>query len=160
MILSQNAILNQIILAFVKLRNYMIKGDLRLFFANRCKTIYVNTKLGSVLKYGGSVAVGGVSGFFGGGGGMLAVPLLQFCGLDAKRAHATALIVILPICIVSSIIYICGGYFEVQTAVSACIGVVMGGIIGAMLLDKLNATAIGVIFSLMMIAVGIKLVIL
>lgn len=90
---------------------------------------------------------------------MLAVPLLQLGGLDAKRAHATALLVILPICIISASIYIAGGYFEWKTVLSACIGVVLGGIVGAMLLNKLNSTAISIIFALMMMAIGIKLVI-
>lgn len=108
----------------------------------------------------GGIAVGGVSGFFGGGGGMLAVPLLQACGLDAKRSHATALLVILPICIISAAIYIRNGYFDANAVLCACIGVVGGSVAGAAMLDKLNQTAIGVIFALIMVAIGIKLVIL
>lgn len=109
--------------------------------------------------YGGSVAVGAVSGFFGGGGGMLCVPLLQLCGLDAKRAHATALLVILPLCVVSAAIYIANGYFDFTSVLCACIGVIGGGAAGAALLDKLNGTTVGIIFALLMIAIGIKLVI-
>ncbi len=131
----------------------------RLFFAKRTKTIYVNDKVKKALVYGGGAAVGFVSGFFGGGGGMLCVPLLQFGGLDAKRAHASALLVILPICIISAAIYIKNGYFDGTAVLCACIGVVLGGIIGATALDKLNGTAISVIFALLMIAIGIKSVI-
>ena len=130
-----------------------------LFFANLSKTIYMNSKAKSALILYGSVAVGFVSGFFGGGGGMLAGPLLQLSGLDAKRAHATALIVILPICIISAAIYISNGYFDGQAVLCACIGVVLGGIVGAALLNKLNPTVISLIFALLMIAIGIKLVI-
>ena len=119
----------------------------------------MNAKVKSTLVYGGSVAVGLVSGFFGGGGGMLCVPLLQFRGLDAKRAHATALLVILPICIASSIVYIVNGYFDGTAVLCACIGVVAGGAVGAAALDKLNGTTISVIFALLMIAIGLKLVI-
>ena len=82
----------------------------RLFFASTGKTIYVKQALKNAITLGGSLAVGAVSGFFGGGGGMLCVPLLEYSGLDVKRAHATALVVILPICIVSSVVYIIGGY--------------------------------------------------
>ena len=119
----------------------------------------MNEKIKTLILYIGSVAVGWVSGFFGGGGGMLAVPLLQFGGLDAKRAHATALLVILPICIISAAIYLYNGYYDGQAVLCACLGVVMGGIMGAALLNKLNGTAIGIIFSLLMIGIGIKLVI-
>ncbi len=120
----------------------------------------MNKRLKTLLTFVGSAAVGSISGFFGGGGGMLAVPLLETVGLDTKRAHATALLVILPICIVSSAIYIINGYFDTRAVICACIGVVFGGIVGAAMLYKLNSTVIGVIFSLLMIAVGIRSVII
>lgn len=119
----------------------------------------MNDKVRNSLFYIGGTAVGFVSGFFGGGGGMLCVPLLQFGGLDAKRAHASALLVILPICIISAAIYIKNGYFDVTAVLCACIGVVLGGIVGATALDKLNGTAVSIIFALLMIAIGIKSVI-
>lgn len=111
------------------------------------------------MRYGGSVAVGIISGFFGGGGGMLCVPLLQFCGLDAKRAHATALLVILPLCIVSAAIYISNGYYDATAVLCACIGVTVGGAVGAIALDKLNGTTVSIIFALLMIAIGLKMVV-
>ena len=123
------------------------------------KTIYMNSRFKPALQYGGSVAVGIISGFFGGGGGMLCVPLLQFCGLDAKRAHATALLVILPLCIVSAAIYISNGYFDGTAVLCACIGVTVGGAAGAVALDKLGGTAVSIIFALLMIAIGIKMVV-
>lgn len=120
----------------------------------------MNTKVKSLLTSVGGIAVGGISGFFGGGGGMLAVPLLRASGADAKTAHATALLVILPICIVSAAIYIRNGYFDYSAVLCACVGVVLGGIVGAAMLNKFNETAIGLLFSLIMIAVGIKSVII
>ena len=135
-------------------------GDTRVFFAKGIKTIYVNTTVKNTLKYGASIAVGAVSGFFGGGGGMLCVPLLEMYGLKQKQAHATALLVILPICIICAGIYIANGYFDGKTVLCACIGVVGGGAVGAAMLDKLPQTAVGIIFALLMIAIGIKSVIL
>ncbi len=131
----------------------------RLFFAKPRKTIYMNGRVKTAVAYGASAAVGLISGFFGGGGGMLCVPLLQFRGLDVKRAHATALIVILPLCIVSAAIYIANGYFDANAVMCAIIGVSIGGAAGALALDKLNGTAIGVIFAALMIAIGIKLIV-
>ena len=53
------------------------------------------------------IIVGFLNGFFGGGGGMFCVPMLQkFCGYKDKQAHATTLCVILPLSIVSSFVYI------------------------------------------------------
>lgn len=90
---------------------------------------------------------------------MLCVPLLELYGLDVKRAHATALFVILPVCIVSAIIYIVNGYFDVTAVLCAIVGVVLGGTVGAMLLDKLSGNATAAVFAAMMIAVGVKLLV-
>lgn len=106
-----------------------------------------------------SLLIGLISGFFGGGGGMLCVPLLRARGLEPKRAHATALLVILPISIVGAIIYIINGYFDGTAALCAVIGVCLGGLVGAFMLDKLNNAAVSIIFALIMIAIGIKLTI-
>ena len=59
------------------------------------------------------VATGVANGFFGGGGGMIVVPLMTFLlKMKTKVAHATALAVILPVTIVSATIYIAKGYFD------------------------------------------------
>ena len=42
---------------------------------------------------------GAANGFFGGGGGMVLVPLLtRLCGLEQRRAFATSVAIILPLC--------------------------------------------------------------
>lgn len=51
-------------------------------------------------------AAGLVNGFFGGGGGMVLVPLLAGkCGLDQRRAFATSIAIIAPLCALSASIY-------------------------------------------------------
>ncbi len=49
-------------------------------------------------KYAVSGALAGaVNGLFGGGGGMVLVPLLSgWCGMEGKRSFATCVAVILP----------------------------------------------------------------
>lgn len=107
----------------------------------------------------GGVFVGFLSGFFGGGGGMIVVPLLIFAlGLAEKEAHATAIFTILPISIASSIVYIARGSVNYLQLLYATIGFVLGGAIGAILLNKMNNTLIRVIFAIIMIAVGLKII--
>ena len=111
-----------------------------------------------IVKVVGGAAVGFVNGFFGGGGGMLLVPLLEKgLKMNTKRAHATAILIILPISIASAITYIVNGYTDWAATGYIAIGVIGGGIAGALLLKKLNPTVVGVIFSLLMLAAGIKL---
>ena len=48
-------------------------------------------------------AAGLTNGFFGGGGGSVLVPMLtRVCGLDQRRAFATSVAVILPLCALSA----------------------------------------------------------
>ncbi len=66
---------------------------------------------------------GAVNGLFGGGGGMVAVPLMKnMLGYSEKRSHATAILVIAPICAASAIIYIINGFFSAGVVIPAAIG--------------------------------------
>ena len=96
--------------ALLDVRNYRDPASL----LKKCTEVYMRPVYGDYNIYPAKP-----SGFFGGGGGMLCVPLLQFRGLDVKRAHATALIVILPLCIVSAAIYIANGYFDANAVMCA-----------------------------------------
>ena len=89
---------------------------------------------------------------------MLCVPLLEkILHEPTKKAHATAILIILPISIASAVMYIINGYFSLSGTLSVSAGVVGGGITGALLLKKLPSFVIGIIFAVIMIAVGIKL---
>lgn len=106
----------------------------------------------------GGLFIGLVNGFFGGGGGMIAVPVLEkIAGLKTKSAHATAILIILPISIASSIIYIIFGKFSLNTTLFAGAGVLAGGLAGAYLLSKLSNRVIRLLFDIVMIAAGVKL---
>lgn len=106
----------------------------------------------------GGIGVGFVNGFFGGGGGMLCVPLLdKVLGEKTKTAHATAMLIILPISVASAVTYAANGYFDLKTTLIVGGGVIAGGIAGALLLKKLSSGVVGIIFALLMIAAGVKL---
>ncbi|MBO5215772.1 MAG: TSUP family transporter [Clostridia bacterium] len=106
-----------------------------------------------------SSAIGFVNGFFGGGGGMLLVPLLEkVMKCPVKKSHATAIAIILPISIAGAITYVINGFFDVGAVISVSGGCVVGGIVGALLLKKLPSQIVGLVFSLAMLAVAVKLV--
>lgn len=49
---------------------------------------------------------GAANGFFGAGGGLFLVPLLtRWCGMEEKRAFATSVAVIFPLCALSAAVY-------------------------------------------------------
>lgn len=104
--------------------------------------------------------IGFLNGFFGGGGGMICVPLLEnVLHLESKYSHATAIVIIFPISFISAIIYLLSGTLETIPLVTVGAGVVLGGIIGSFVLKVLPPKALRVIFALIMLAGGIRLII-
>lgn len=102
--------------------------------------------------------IGLVNGFFGGGGGMICVPLLEkVLHLPNKYSHATAIVVILPISLVSAIIYVLSGNLETIPFLTVGAGVLLGGIVGSFALKFLPSKVIRVIFVFIMFAGGIRL---
>ena len=66
--------------------------------------------------------------------------------LEQKKAQATALFVILPISLVSTIVYMCFNSINLASGWPVIVGIVGGGVIGATLLNKLNNKVIKIIF--------------
>ena len=104
------------------------------------------------------VFTGAVNGVFG-GGGMIAVPLLNsLLQKPTNVSHATAILVILPISFASGIMYLFNGYFDAELFIAVGLGVLAGGFFGAELLGKLSAGSITLIFAIIMFAAGIKMI--
>ena len=109
-----------------------------------------------------SLVIGGVAGFlnglFGGGGGMVVVPLLMWMlKFESKVAHATAILIILPLSITSGLFYASFGNLDVSVLLPAGVGVIGGGVAGAFLLKKLSSKWVVVIFSIVMAIAGAKM---
>ena len=104
--------------------------------------------------------IGVVNGFFGGGGGMIVVPLLnKLFGLEQKKAQATALFVILPISLISTIVYLCYNSISFSSGWPVILGIVGGGVIGAKLLNKMQNNTIKGVFIFFMLIGGIGMLI-
>ena len=100
--------------------------------------------------------IGFVNGFLGAGGGVLLVPFLTYAlKQETKVAHATAVLVMLPISLISAVIYIIKGEFNFLVTLPVFIGSAVGGTVGAILLKKLNSWIITLIFSLVLIGSGV-----
>lgn len=77
---------------------------------------------------------GVANGFFGGGGGSVFVPLLTgYCRLDQRRAFATSVAVILPLCALSAAVYLLRGGLDLSAALPYLIGGTVGGWAGGRL---------------------------
>ncbi|MDR1620538.1 MAG: sulfite exporter TauE/SafE family protein [Clostridiales bacterium] len=98
------------------------------------------------------------NGLFGAGGGMLAVVALERQnGLQTDKAHATALVIMLPLTVISTILYLIRGVIVWQNVPFVALGMLPGSLIGAKLLGKLKSVWIDRIFCILMLAAGIRL---
>jgi len=128
------------------------------FFVSN-KDEHISRKAKTILALAGSL-VGFLNGFFGGGGGMVCVPLLQkILRLNTKESHATAIMVIFPLSLISATIYLLNGYIEFYPVLTVGLGVFVGGIVGSFALKWLPPKTVRIIFAIIMFAGGIKLII-
>lgn len=117
----------------------------------------MNKKTGKLIA--GGACTGIANGLFGGGGGMIVVPVLERAGkLSPLAAHATAIAVILPASLVSAIVYLWYGLVPLKTFLPAALGVLLGGVLGARLLPRVPARTVTVIFAAFMLIAGVKMV--
>ncbi|NBI11404.1 sulfite exporter TauE/SafE family protein [Colidextribacter sp. OB.20] len=100
---------------------------------------------------------GAANGFFGGGGGSVLVPLLtRCCGLDQRRAFATSVAVILPLCALSVVIYFFRGGLDFMAALPYLIGGAVGGWAGGKWFKGMRMTWLKRAFGLLLIYGGVR----
>lgn len=97
------------------------------------------------------------NGFFGGGGGMVLVPMLSGpCGLSQREAFANSVLIILPLCALSSLIYLLRGSLELLTALPYLLGGLLGGFLGGKLFKGVNMGWLRRVFALLILYGGVR----
>ncbi len=115
-----------------------------------------NMKNKNKIRLAGALA-GIVNGVFGGGGGMVLLPLLsRWSGLTDRRLFATSVAVIFPICVVSAAVYFFRAELPLLTALPYLIGGAVGGLIGGVTFEKVPVGWLKVIFALFLLYGGVK----
>lgn len=100
---------------------------------------------------------GFVNGLLGAGGGMLAVPALKKSGLSQKDAHRNAVAVILPMTVLSAVLYLLNGRVELNDAFIYVPGGLAGALLGTVCLNKISGKWLGIIFGSFMIYAGVRM---
>ena len=103
------------------------------------------------------IIIGIINGLLGAGGGMIAVPLLKSIGFEQKQAQENAIAVILPITILSAILYLFKDYVALNDALIYIPTGLMGAAIGTMIIKKISPKILKKIFALFMLYAGIRL---
>ena len=102
--------------------------------------------------------VGIANGLFGSGGGIVAVPMLEYDKTEVKKAHATSIAITLPLSIISSFVYFSKGSIDIVYALKFIPFGIAVVFIGSKLMMKLSGITLKRIFGVVMIAFGIRLI--
>ena len=101
--------------------------------------------------------IGIINIILGAGGGMLTVPLYKKMNMSQKQAQINAVATILPITIVSAVIYLINGDVKLSDVYIYLIPGLTGSIIGTFLIKKISNNILNIVFSLFMIWAGLRL---
>lgn len=111
----------------------------------------------TLIATGFGTVVGVVNGMLGAGGGMIAVPLLKKLGLDQKSAHANAVAVILPITVLSAVLYLIKGYVDISQSFNFIPTGILGSLLGTVIIKKISPVWLKRIFGGFMVYAGVRL---
>ena len=116
-------------------------------------------KKGEALKnVTAGAAAGLVNGLFGGGGGIILLPVLKyFLKLDVKSAHATGIAVMLPISAVSAAVSIARDSSILGDGIIYGVSGVLGALISAKLFKNANKTVPTAIFAVTSIIMAVMI---
>ena len=102
-------------------------------------------------------AAGAVNGLFGGGGGLVLVPMLsRRSGLDPRRLYATSVAVIFPVCLVSAGIYLWRGGVSLSAALPYLAGGLCGGLAGGHLYARVSTLLLQRLFAALLLYAGAR----
>ena len=93
-------------------------------------------------------AAGLANGLFGGGGGMVFLPILSL--------YATCVGVMFPVCAVSAAVYLWRGEIELMTALPYLIGGPIGGWLGGKLYGKVSVKLLKWMFAAFLFYAGVR----
>ena len=100
-----------------------------------------------------------ISGLFASGGGMILVPaFIYLLKMSEVESRATSVICILPMVVTSGIFYYTNDYIDWKIGMLCAIGGVIGGIVGAKLLNKLPTKYLKIAFTIFLIYASYKMI--
>ena len=104
-------------------------------------------------------SAGIISGLFASGGGMILVPAFMYLlKMEDVESRATSIICILPMVIASGIFYYKNNYIDWYLGITCAIGGIIGGIVGAKLLNKLPEIYLKIAFTIFLIYSSCKMI--
>lgn len=105
------------------------------------------------------IASGIVNGLLGIGGGTIVIPaMVMLLNVEQHKAHGSSLAIILPTAIISTFIYWYNGNVDLLLALKITSAGIIGGYLGAKLLNYIPSTYLRKFFGIFMIVAGVRMV--
>ncbi|MGI6226353.1 MAG: sulfite exporter TauE/SafE family protein [Peptococcales bacterium] len=100
-----------------------------------------------------------VNGLLGIGGGTILIPAMIFLlGEKQHQAHGTSLAIILPTAVISALVYYFHDNLDIPLTIKVVTGAVIGGYIGAKLMNLIPAKSLKKLFGIFMVIAGLRMV--
>ena len=103
------------------------------------------------------ILIGFINILVGSCGGIAAVEALKCEKLDQTKAHATAIAVILPLTVISAVMYLVRRDVKISDAGVYIIPGIIGSAAGSIILPKVPKKILGKIFSIFIIYAGVRM---
>lgn len=104
-----------------------------------------------------ALLTGIINSSVGSGGGMISVPAMKKYGLDQKKAQATTMAVILPLTVISALMYAFKEYYSPIDAFRYVPFGVLGAVAGVKITEKIKNKVLRKIFAIFMLWTGIRM---
>lgn len=104
------------------------------------------------------ITVGIINSLFGAGGGLIVVSAIRKITGDQKKAQASAVCIILPLSVITASVYIIKGYVSLYEALPYIFPGFIGAVFGSKLLKNMKSNVLQIVFSIVMLWAGVKLI--
>ena len=97
------------------------------------------------------------NGLFGGGGGMVLVPLLsRFSDLPQRKLYPTCVAVIFPVCLVSALVHLPESGLSLPEVLPYLAGGLFGGFLGGKLYQRVSTTLLRWLFAAFLLYASVR----
>ncbi len=114
-------------------------------------------KTGDIMnKFLKGLLCGGMNGFFGSGGGVIAVPVLEHDGCSPQQAHASSVALIFVLSLVTTAVYWMNGGLDFGTAWQYVPWGLMGAVAGSLFLRRISSVWLHRVFGMLIITAAVR----
>jgi hypothetical protein len=105
------------------------------------------------------LTAGLLNGMFGSGGGVVAVPLLEQAKIEQRKCHATSVVLIFVLSLVSTILYAIKDKLDYCAAWEFIPAGLAGAALGAVLLKKIKNNLLRRVFGIIILISAVRMII-